>query len=197
MSAVTLEATVLSAAPAVSHWQIDAARSHVDFLAHQKLLRLIPRSVTGQFSGLRGGLTIDRERPERSRGTLIVSAGTVKTGQPARDDHLRRADFFNVERFPSIRFVSTAVETVDPAIGSYRITGELTVKETTKLVTVDLLYTGPKERARTPVIRISGIVELSRHALGLTWNSPFIALHDTVKLAITIEATPAGETSPH
>jgi polyisoprenoid-binding protein YceI len=199
MSAVTADRVEQATQPAVSYWQIDTARSHVDFLAHKRLLAAIPLTVTGQFTGIRGSLTIDRESPEQSRGQLTFSASSVKTGNAMRDDHLKKADWLDVDHFPSIRFSTVAIEPVDPSIGSYRVTGELTVKDLKKIVVVDVLYTGPKEGARTPIVRISGNTELSRNALGLTWKSPFIKVADTVKLAITLEATQAatGEATEH
>jgi polyisoprenoid-binding protein YceI len=199
MSAVIVDRLEQSALPAVSFWQIDTARSHVDFLAHKRLFAMIPMTVTGQFTGIRGGLTIDRESPERSRGQLTFSASSVKTGNAMRDDHLKKADWLDVDQFPSIRFTSVAIEPVDPSIGSYRVAGELTVKELKKIIVVDVLYTGPKEGARMPIIRISGNTELSRNALGLTWKSPLVKVADTVKLAITLEAIQAatGEATEH
>ena len=149
----------------MSTWKIDAAHTDVLFSAKHMMVT----TVRGTFATVDGTIELDDDRPERSRGTFTVDAASIDTGQAKRDGHLRSADFFDVERFPTIGFKSTGVE---PTGGdTYAVTGDLTIRDVTRPVTFEVevlgFYTGMSGGRR---IGLSARTKLDREAWGLTWN---------------------------
>ncbi len=125
----------LSAAPET--FKIDPVHSSVGF----KIRHLGISWVNGSFKDYEGQVTLDPEKPETSSVQIAVKAASVDTGNEKRDGHLRNADFFDVEKFPTLTFKSTKVEKT--AEGTYRVTGDFTLMGVTKAVTVN--FTGTEE----------------------------------------------------
>ena len=116
-------------------WRIDAAHSSVRFsVKHMGIA-----NVRGKFSEFEGTLEMKESLADcRAFGTVKVAS--IDTGEPQRDDHLRSADFFNVEEFPEVRFDSTHVEAIDDE--SSRVVGNLTMHGVTREITLDVLIQG-------------------------------------------------------
>jgi polyisoprenoid-binding protein YceI len=125
----------LTAAPGT--YKIDPVHSSVGF----KIRHLGISWVNGSFKDYEGLVTLDSEKPEASSVQITVKAASVDTGNEKRDGHLRNADFFDVEKFPTLTFKSTKVEKT--AEGTYRVTGDFTLLGVTKAVTVE--FTGTEE----------------------------------------------------
>jgi len=87
-------------------------------------------TVTGHFSGLKGTIAYDGSNPGKISFNMEVDAGSIATGNKTRDSHLRKEEYFNVEKFPSIRFVSTKVTSTKA--GAFTVSGRLTIKGVTK-----------------------------------------------------------------
>lgn len=87
-------------------------------------------NVDGSFSGLQGKIVFDPKDPSRSSMDVSVDAATVNTDNSSRDGHLKKDDYFDVQNYPRIRFVSTSV--TSGKSGSYTVAGKLTIKATTK-----------------------------------------------------------------
>jgi polyisoprenoid-binding protein YceI len=143
------------------------------------------------FSGVSGAATV-AERPEDSTLEIEIDTTTVGTGDPTRDGHLRSNDFFGAEDHPTISFRSTGIRPGDSET-EWKVDGELTIKGTTRPVTVDLEFLGgaidPWGNQR---IGVSGVVpEVNREDWGLTWNAPLETggwlLARTVRLEIEAE----------
>ena len=146
-------------------WKLDAAHTQVTFSAKHMMVT----TVRGQFHDVQGTIELDEADPTRSRGEFTVAAASVDTNFGARDTHLRSADFFDVERFPSITFTSTAVEPKGDA--RYRVTGDLTIRDVTKPATFDVELDGivPGMRGgRHAGLSVSA--KLARDDWGLNWN---------------------------
>ena len=144
---------------------IDPAHTDVLFSAKHMMVT----TVRGQFHDVQGTIELDEADPTRSRGEFTVAAARVDTNFGARDTHLRSADFFDVERFPSITFTSTAVEPKGDA--RYRVTGDLTIRDVTKPATFDVELDGivPGMRGgRHAGLSVSA--KLARDDWGLNWN---------------------------
>ena len=90
----------------MSTWKLDPAHTQVTFSAKHMMVT----TVRGTFHDVQGTIELDEADPTRSRGEFRVATASVDTNFGARDTHLRSADFFDAERFPSITFTSTAVE---------------------------------------------------------------------------------------
>ncbi|HTR29442.1 MAG TPA: YceI family protein [Puia sp.] len=94
----------------------------------------------GSFKGLQGTIHWDAQNVEADSFDVSVDANSVNTGNDARDEHLRKESYFDVEKYPRIRFVASSVAATD-ANGHYRITGKLTIKGTTKEIAFPFLAT--------------------------------------------------------
>jgi polyisoprenoid-binding protein YceI len=172
--------------PEVGTWEIDPSHQSFEFVARHLMAK-----VRGRFPAVSGVATI-AERPEDSTLEIEIDASSVDTKDETRDAHMRSNDFFGVEDHPTISFRSTAVR---PAEGEnlWQVDGELTIKGTTRPVTVQVEFLGaaidPWGNQR---IGFSGVVpEVNREDWGLTWNAPLEAggflLSKSVRLEIEAE----------
>jgi polyisoprenoid-binding protein YceI len=157
-----LQETQSALAPGV--WEIDPAHSNVEFVARHLLSK-----VRGRFSSFSGDLTI-ADDPAQSGVEVTIDAARIETGTPDRDAHLRSADFLDVERFPSLSFRSTAVRAGDEP-GHYLVDGDLTIRDVTRPVTLDVEYLGwsddPWGGQRAG---FSASTEIDRDEFGANWN---------------------------
>lgn len=173
---------------ATTTWNIDPSHADVQFSAKHMMVT----TVRGKFGSVSGTLTLDEENPTASGGTITVEAASVNSGFEARDNHLKSADFFDVERYPTITFVARRIETVGGS--DYKVTGDLTIKDVTKPVTLDVEFLGmyqgfgPARRsgfhARTRILR---------EDWGLTWNMALESGAWLVGKEITLEIDLAAE----
>ena len=147
-------------------YAIDPAHSRIGFVARHAMVT----KVRGSFKEYEGTGYFDAEDPTRSHLELRIKAASIDTGNADRDAHLRSNDFFDMEKYPEVRFVSTAVEPVGG--DHYRVTGDLTIKGVTKPVTLEVEYTGavvdPWGNHR---LGLEGRVTVNRKDWGVNWNA--------------------------
>lgn len=149
--------------PAPGRWNLDAGHADVGFVGRHFMLT----RVRGRFVGVEGAIEVGA-RPEDSTVVVDIDMASVSSGDQARDDHLRSADFFDVERHPSARFTSTGVAWSGR---TGRMSGRLTIKGVTRPVDLDVEYLGHvtdpwgSDRA---VFSARG--KVNREDWGLTWN---------------------------
>jgi polyisoprenoid-binding protein YceI len=117
-------------------YKVDASHSSVVF----RVKHMGVSYCYGRFNKMSGVFNLDAENPAKSEIDVTVDAGSVDTANAERDKHLRNADFFDVEKFPSIRFQSTSVRSEDA--GPFVASGNLTLHGVTRPVTVDIDATG-------------------------------------------------------
>src|SRR5208283_1772281 len=120
--------TTATAAPVTTTWNIDPAHSAAEF----KVKHMMISNVKGSFSGLSGVLIEHATDSTLSYVEASVPVATVSTGDAQRDGHLKSADFFDADKYPTLNFKSTKV---DLNAGEYEVTGDLTVHGITKSVT--------------------------------------------------------------
>jgi polyisoprenoid-binding protein YceI len=152
-------------------------------------------TVRGAFTEFQGTAHLDAGNPAASTVSLRIAAASIDTGTPDRDAHLRSADFLDVERFPELRFDSTEVEQVDEDV--YRVTGDLTIKDVTRPVSVDFTLTGS---ARDPWGQLragfEGALAIRRGDWGLTWNTVLdtggVLVSDKIQIEFDVSAVRAG-----
>lgn len=109
--------------------------------------RLGLTKMFGSFSKVDGEFSVDRDNPVASNVNLTIDTSSIYTGFEARDKHLRSPDFFNVQEFPQMKFVSTKVERTGDKTA--KITGDLTLLGVTKPVTLDATLNAIKQDAKT------------------------------------------------
>jgi polyisoprenoid-binding protein YceI len=150
--------------PAAGTYSIDKAHTTVEFVARHLMIS----KVRGRFVDFEGEIHVG-EDPAVSSVEVTIDARSIATGDETRDGHLRGADFFDVERFPTLSFRSTGVE--QGKGGTWRVTGDLTVRDVTKPVVLDVEFDGASV---TPWgdhrIGFAASTELDRDEWGLTWN---------------------------
>jgi polyisoprenoid-binding protein YceI len=150
---------------ATTTWNLDTTHTDVIFAAKHMMVT----TVRGKFGIASGSVQLDPENPTASTGSFTIAAASLNTGVEQRDGHLRSVDFFDVEKFPEITFVSTAVT---PRGGNdYAVTGDLTVRGITRPVTLDTEYLGLY--ASMGGARRAGFhatTKINREDWGLTWN---------------------------
>jgi polyisoprenoid-binding protein YceI len=156
-------------------------------------------TVRGTFHDVEGTIELDENDPTRSRGEFRVATASVDTNFGARDTHLRSADFFDAESYPSITFASTDIRQVKDDV--FEVTGDLTIRDVTKpaTFTVELEGIVPGMRGGRHA-GLSASTKLERDAWGLNWN---VALEQggwlvgkEIKLEIAIAADEVAVTEP-
>lgn len=146
-------------------WMIDAAHSRIGFSVRHALVT----TVRGAFTEYQSRLYFDGRDPARSRAEIVLSTASVDTGVEQRDAHLVGRDFLDAANYPRMRFVSTAVRLVGNDV--YSMAGELTIKDTTRPVDLELAYIGhvmdPFGYER---VGFDGTTTINRSEWGLTYN---------------------------
>ena len=149
----------------MSTWKIDPAHTDVLFSAKHMMVT----TVRGKFHEVEGALDIDEREPSRSAGEFRIAAASLNTGVAQRDGHLRSADFFDVENHPWITFRSTKVERVRD--DHYEVTGDLTIRGTTKPVTFDVRLNGIAQGMQGGRhLGLAATTRIDREGWGLNWN---------------------------
>jgi polyisoprenoid-binding protein YceI len=145
----------------------------------------------GQFHDLAGKLLLDRDDLTRSAVEATILVESIDTHVKDRDVHLRSADFFDAENHPKITFVSRRVERMP---GEHlRVTGDLTIRGTTRTVVLDTEPISPESKDPFGMIKIgtSATTKISRKDFGLVWNAALetggVAVGDEVKLTLDLQ----------
>jgi polyisoprenoid-binding protein YceI len=168
-------------------WKLDPAHSDVGFVVGH----LVVSKVHGRFDAFSGTVVTDEDLV-RTSVRVSIEAASVNTHLPVRDNQVRSADFLDAEHFPSITFASTAVR--DEA-GRYFVDGDLTIRGTTRPVTLDLDVNGfsPDTFGATRV-SFSATTTIDRNDFGVSFNAPIpglnhaMLLSDTVAINLDVEA---------
>ena len=148
-------------------WKLDPAHSAAEF----KVKHMMISNVKGSLTGLSGVLQEDTADLNRSTVEASIDVGTLSTGDVQRDGHLKSADFFETEKFPTMTFKSKVVKRVGE--GEYSVTGDLTMHGITRPVT--FAVEGPSAPGKDPWgntrIGLSATTKINRKDFGLSWNS--------------------------
>lgn len=163
-------------------YTIDPAHSRVGFVARHAMVT----KVRGSFNEFEGSGYFDAEDPTKSRLELTIRAASIDTRNADRDAHLKSNDFFAMDEYPEIKFVSTKVEAASE--GTYRVTGDLTIKGIIKPITFDLEFTGdvvdPWGNTR---IGFEGTTTVNRKDWGVNFNMALEAGGVLVSENVTLE----------
>ena len=167
-------------------YTLDPTHSRLGFSTRHAMVT----TVRGQFKDFTGEAVVDTAEPAASRVEVTIQAASVDTGVADRDGHLRSPDFFDAETYPEITFVSTDV-TRDG--DDWAITGDLTIKDVTKPISIEFESTGSaKDPFGNTRIGFEGKAVLNRKEWGLTWNAALetggFLVSDKIKLEFDISA---------
>jgi polyisoprenoid-binding protein YceI len=168
-------------------YELDPVHSHLGFSVRHMMVS----QQRGQFQGVTGTLTLDRDNLAASHVEVSIDVATINTNNTDRDNHLRSADFFDVANHPKMTFVSREVKAQDD--GELRVTGDLTIRGTTRPVVLTVEPISPESKDPFGNIKIgtSAAGKISRKEFGMVWNAILetggIALADEVKLMLDVQ----------
>ena len=156
--------TAPTAPAATNAWKLDPTHTTVEFSARHMMFT----TVKGRFSDVEGTVTINGSTPDTARVDATMKAASIDTRTEQRDQHLRSADFLDAEQYPAVTFKSTKISGTRE---HFTITGDLTIKSTTRSVTLDATYEGTgKDPWGGERMGIAADGKIDRREFGLTWN---------------------------
>jgi polyisoprenoid-binding protein YceI len=162
-------------------YTIDTAHSRIGFVARHAMVT----KVRGQFEDYTATAHVDTENPAASSAEVTINVASIDTGNADRDAHLRSPDFFDAEKYPTITFRSTDVQRDGQEL---TVTGDLTIKDVTKPVTIVFEEAGsavdPFGNTR---VGFEGAVTVNRKDWGLTWNAALETGGVLVSEKVTLE----------
>lgn len=168
-------------------WKLDPSHTHVGF----SVPHLVVSSVDGRFKEASAKINLDDADLTKSQVSVEINAASIDTGDQKRDDHLKSPDFFDAKKFPKLTFKSTKIA---KAGAGYKLTGDLTIRDITKSVTLDATLSAP---VKTPwgnqarAAKVSG--KIKRGDFGLKWNKALetggVVVGEEVTLDIKAEVT--------
>ncbi len=181
----TIESPTLTALSGT--YALDPSHSRVGFVTRHAMIA----KVRGAFNEVTGTATIDGANPSASALEVTIDAASIDTRDANRDGHLRSADFFDVETYPAISFKATGFEIVDGE--TVEVTGDLTIKDVTRPVTVPFEFGGAAvDPFGNERIGFEGSVVVNRKDWGLTWNAALetggVLVSDKVTLELEVSA---------
>ena len=148
-------------------WKIDPVHSVAEF----KVKHMMISNVKGQFTKVSGALALDEQDVTKSRVEASIEAASINTREADRDTHLKSADFFDVQKFPTLSFKSKEVRRA--AEGELAVAGDLTIHGVTR--SVNFAVEGPSPAAKDPWgnirLGLSATTKINRKDFGLTWNA--------------------------
>ena len=177
-------------------WQLDPAHS----AAHFSVRHLMISNVRGEFDKVSGNVALDPSDPTKSTVEVSVDTATIDIREPQRDEHLRSADFLDVANHPAITFRSKRITAA--GADRFKVTGDLTIRGTTREVTLDV--EGPTPPIKDPWgnVRtgVSATTKINRKDFGLVWNALTetggVVVGDEVSItfeAELVQKAPAGD----
>ena len=183
MSTTTTDTTVRT-------YQIDAAHSEAAFTVRHLITR-----VRGSFADFAGTIAFDQADPTRSHVSFTIQAASIDTNQKDRDAHLRSADFFEVETYPTLTFTSTSI--VAKGGNDYAVTGQFQIRDVTREITLPVTLLGTaKDPWGNERIAFEAETTINRKDYGLTWNAALetggFLVGDEVKIHLSVQAIPAN-----
>ena len=169
------------------NWKIDPLHSSAQF----SVKHLMISTVRGQFGGVKGTVLYDPKNPTAAMVEATIDCSTVNTGEPKRDADLKTAEFFDVKKYPVMKFKSKRVEVASG--GKLKLTGDLTINAVTREVVLELDAPSPeiKDAQGRVKIGVSGFTKISRKEFGITYNPILetggVTVSDEVSIILEIE----------
>lgn len=174
----------------MSTWNVDVSHTSVGFVIRHMMVS----KVRGNFADVEGTIKGDPTALDSTQISFRVGIDSISTNNEDRDNHLRSADFFEVEKYPNMTFESTDIKKL--ADNEYALTGNLTIKGVTKETTFDVEYLGKGENPwGVAVVGFEASTKISRKEFDLTWTQALetggVLVGDDVEIIIDLQANPA------
>lgn len=170
-----------------AEWKLDKAHSQITF----SIKHMVISEVAGRFGDF--DVTVTSSKDDFTDATIeaVIRVNSISTGVERRDNHLKSDDFFNAEKFPEIRFKSTSIEKTGE--NTYKIHGDLTIRDVTKRVTFDAILNGVLKMGDQVRAGWKAILVVNRFDYGLKWNRAIetggLIAGDMVTITVNIEIT--------
>ena len=183
---MTATAQTAPVAGAKTAWKLDPTHTVVEFSAKHLMIT----TVKGRIADIEGIIYSDEKDFKNSSVEATLKAESLDTRTDQRDQHLRSADFLDVEKFPEIRFRSTRIQGDKQ---SFKLTGDLTIRDVTKPITLEVEFGGgTKDPWGGQRVGFSASGKIDRREFGLTWNQALeaggVVVGNDIKISIEAEA---------
>jgi polyisoprenoid-binding protein YceI len=171
-------------------WTIDPTHSLVEFSTKHMMIT----TVKGRFTEVEGTITTSEEDPANSTADVTIKAASLTTGTEARDQHLRSADFFDVEQYPTLTFRAKRVEGAPRNPGDeFVVIGDLRVRDVTKEVRVEATFEGTgRDPWGNEKASFSASTKIDRRDFGLTWNAALetggVLVSNDIRISLEVQA---------
>jgi len=178
----------------MTKWFFEPGHTAAEFCVRHMMVT----GVRGHFKNIHGTMQFNPDAPSACTMDVVIDATQIWTGEPARDVHLKSADFLDVERFPEIRFTGGEVKLMGK--NDCLFTGNLTIKGVTRPATLEVRFLGQWNTPwwedgvdKGPKTRMGFVARttINRHDFGVSWNAPLenggIAVGDEVEITIDAE----------
>jgi polyisoprenoid-binding protein YceI len=185
--AIVLAGGFAASSMAADTYVIDAVHSTIGF----SVKHLTVSEVQGNFKTFSGSVTLDAKDATATQLEATIETKSINTQNEGRDKHLVSADFFDADNNPAITFKSKSVKASG---NTYQVTGDLTIKGTTKEITIPMTIAGPVKNpmGEGQVIGLSGQTTINRQDYGVKWNKQMdqggLMISDDVAITINLEA---------
>lgn len=185
-AAASAETKVEEPAGPPATYDLDVSHSRVSFSVRHMMVS----NTRGQFGKFSGTVFLDEKDLKASNVTVEIDTASIDTTDAKRDEHLKSPDFFDVKKFPKMTFKSTSVER---AGGGFKVVGNLTIKDVTKPVTLNVDPIAKESKDPWGMLRrgTHATAKIDRKEFGLTWNKALetggVAVGDEVTLDLEIE----------
>lgn len=172
-------------------WNIDPAHSSAQFTVRHMMIT----NVHGEFQKLSGSVEYDAERPEATKVTASIDTSTINTREEKRDAHLKSADFLDVEKYPTIEFVSKSAKVTSDGL---ELKGDLTIRGTTREVTLAVEGPTPPQKDPWGNTRVGAVAttKLKRSEFNMVWNVALeaggILVGEDVKITLDVSLIKAA-----
>lgn len=159
-----LSLTTVASAALPSQWQLDDSHTRVGFSVNH----LGFSTTMGHFNDVKGVVNYDVKAPSKTNMSFAIATDSIDTNWDARDEHLKKAEFFNVAKYPTMTFKSTSVKFINPQ--QAKITGDFTMLGQTKPLTLDVTLNkiANSPLTKEPVIGFRATGNIDRAAYGMT-----------------------------
>lgn len=187
MEATTQTSGAIGTTSSATTWTVDPVHTSVTFGVRHMMVS----TVRGEFQKVSGTVTWDPKRPEAAAVDVAIDVASINTREPQRDTHLRSADFFDVEKFPTIEFHAKGSK--KKANGGFEIAGDLTIHGVTRVVTLDVDEPTAEHADPWGFLRIgaSAHAKIKRSDFGMTWNTVLeaggVIVGDEISMQLDVE----------
>ena len=168
-------------------WTIDPSHTAAQFAVRHMMIS----TVRGQLGKVTGTVTFDPAQPQSMKIDATIDVAGIDTRVPGRDNDLRSANFFDVEKFPTMTFKSTKVDVVPG--GGFKVAGDLTIKGITRQVVLDVAAPSApiKDQRGGAKMGTSATTKINRQEFGITWSRALdgggVVVGDEVSIIIDVE----------